>query len=297
MKTKPFPLAMAVLLALACAWFARLAWRAHRDLITLHVRNAPLAVVVRALERQSWEKIRFDSHLNARITLDMDNAPLSTVLDKLAEKAGALWGRTYAVYASDSALKGLESVLRGEEELAAAGWTNLAPKNEPLAPPPRGLPSSGEEKLPGMRQRHSIVVKGKRETKVISIGPDGVTHEWSSERLVLPAALYSRLGADLPSAATAETAARTASIVHGRSCLYYFLEPAPPGMDNLSGGGGTSSQAGAVKVGDIQGELTRKTQFRRLKELSLSPEAQVQQARQNLANQRQTQTLTTEETK
>lgn len=55
MKTKQIALALAAV-AVAGLWFGRLAWRAHNNLVTLHVRNAPLAEVVRSMERQTWGK-------------------------------------------------------------------------------------------------------------------------------------------------------------------------------------------------------------------------------------------------
>ena len=54
--------------------------------------------------------------------------PLTNVLDSLAEQSGARWGKTHAVYDSESALTRLEGVFGGGSSLDAAGWTNLAPR-------------------------------------------------------------------------------------------------------------------------------------------------------------------------
>src|SRR5208283_3585815 len=110
MKTRQIGVALAAM-AVATIWFGRLAWRAHHNLVTLNARNMPLAEVVSALERQTWEKIRFDKSMSARITLNVKDAPLGQVLDLVAERAGARWQKTFAVGASDSAMKKLESVL------------------------------------------------------------------------------------------------------------------------------------------------------------------------------------------
>jgi hypothetical protein len=50
MKTKYLLLVMGGLLAAGGLWFGRAAWRAHRQLVTLDVRNVPLADVLRKLE-------------------------------------------------------------------------------------------------------------------------------------------------------------------------------------------------------------------------------------------------------
>src|SRR5271170_2302593 len=68
MKTRQFVIILATALVLAGLWFGRLAWRAHRNLVTLHARNMPLADVVRSLEHQTCEHIRFDKRLRAKIT-------------------------------------------------------------------------------------------------------------------------------------------------------------------------------------------------------------------------------------
>ena len=76
----------------------------HRNLVTLHVRNMPLAEVVRMVANQAHEKIGVDGKLSGNVTLDVKNAPLTNVLDLLAEQAGARWGKTHAVYDSKAAL-------------------------------------------------------------------------------------------------------------------------------------------------------------------------------------------------
>jgi len=100
----------------------------HRNLVTLHVRNMPLAEVVRMVANQAHEKIGVDGKLSGNVTLDVKNAPLTNVLDLLAEQAGARWGKTYAVYDAKAALTRLESVFAGSSTLSDEGWTNLAPQ-------------------------------------------------------------------------------------------------------------------------------------------------------------------------
>jgi hypothetical protein len=346
MKTRQIGIAIAAL-AVAGLWFGRLAWRAHHHLVTLHARNMPLAEVVSSLEWQTWEKIKFDRKLGAKITLNVKDAPLDQVLDLVADKAGARWQKTFAVGASAGAMAKLESVLEGAEKLDAAGWTNLAPQFSELAledPPGAGstigafpLPGKALENPPGpivgqesigggpvpeqpqgnhpMIMRQRIIPngvsggEGKSEglgggAKMVTFLPDGTTDQWSTERLVLETCLLSQLSGDLPSEATPEAAAHVASSVHGRSRLYYALEKSPfearpmPGP----GGGRTLHHAhGPPQPGDepiaLDGAIANMAQMarqNRLRELSRSPEEQVERARQHGANKMRFET--TEET-
>jgi hypothetical protein len=302
MKTRHIGIALAAV-AVAGIWFGRLAWRAHHNLVTLHARNMPLAEVVSSLERQTWNKIRFDKSMSARITLNVKDAPLWRVLDWVAERAGARWQKTFAVGASDGAMKKLESVLDGAEKLDAAGWTNLAPRFSEREHP--DLPDGGPEPTDGKQDQftHTFTrsaggagLGGGRSagaptdtttgafmtTETFSSG--GVIDRWSSERLVLESSLVPRLGSELPGEATAETAARVASSVHGRSRLYYALEKSP------FGGGPTAGPplSGPRKPGheqaafiDAGANITQMLRQQRLLELSRSPEEQVERARQH----------------
>lgn len=127
MKTKYLFLGLGALLAVGGGWSGRAAWRAHYQLVSLDVRNAPVAEVLRKIERQTWKKIRAEKGLDAHITLHVTDKPLRVVLDRIAEQAGAHWSTLYAVYDSSRALRALDSALRGDGQLEPAGWTKIAP--------------------------------------------------------------------------------------------------------------------------------------------------------------------------
>jgi hypothetical protein len=341
MKTRQIGIAVAAL-AVAGLWFGRLAWRAHHHLVTLHARNMPLAEVVRSLEWQTWEKIKYDRRLEAKITLNVKDAPFDQVLDLVADKAGARWQETFAVGASDGAMAKLELVLEGAEKLDAAGWTNLAPQFSEFAldnPPGAGSaigafplpgrsaesasenppgPVVGQESIGGgsgpeqIPRNHPIIVRqrmipngasgGKGRSEGLGGGakimftslPDGTTDQWSTERLVLETSLLSQLSGDLPAEATPESAAHVASSVHGRSRMYYALEKSPfeAGLMGGPDGGRTLHHAhGPPQPGDEQvalgGAIANMAQMARqnkLRELSRSPEEQVERARQHADN-------------
>src|SRR5664279_1042677 len=121
MKTAKIATIMGLVVGVAGVCLAFKFWAEHRNLVTLHVRNVPLAEVVRMIESQSREKIRVDGKLAVNVTLDVENAALTNVLDQLAEQAGARWGKTYALYDSKAALNRLESVFLGDSTLDAEG--------------------------------------------------------------------------------------------------------------------------------------------------------------------------------
>ncbi len=311
MKTKYFGIAFTAA-ALAGIWFGRLAWRAHHNLVTLHARNMPLEQVVRSLERQTWEKIRFDKTLRAKITLNVRDAPLSSVLDLVADRAGARWRKTFAVGASDNALAKLEPVFDGTATLEAAGWTNLAPQfsSSPLPDTPGGGPNPGQGG-PGMFRTFRRSGSGGRGGpdapdgggQMVTILPDGTVDQWSSERLVMEMSLLPQLGPMPPSEATPQTAALAASAVHGRSRLYYALEKAPfemgrPPGPPMGGPRVAGRNPGAPGVpGDIAATLAQHRRQQRLRELSRSPEEQVERARQNGENRTHIETGAGAETK
>lgn len=307
--------------ALAGGWWGRAAWRAHRKLVTLHVRNAALADVVRSMERQTWERIRFDKHLEARITLNLVDAPLSAALDAVALKAGARWQINDAVGASTLGWRQLEMALDTGSDVDDAGWTNLAPavadaappdaepaKARVMLPPPDGAASAGQKdpgaspprnvQRSGPITRHALAPEGMNPggERIITMS-DGKVDQWSPERLVLESRLTAELGASSPEEATLAAARQTAAAVHGEARVYYALEKAPFGV-GVGGGfvfthrtpdgrGGPRHLIGPGASpgpsGDFIASMRARQQEQRLRELANSPEEQVQNARERAA--------------
>ena len=295
MKTRKIAIALAAV-AVAGFWFGRLAWRAHYNLVTLRAHNMPLAEVVRSLERQTWEKIRYDKSMSAKITLNVKDAPLSVVLDLVADRAGARWQKVFAVGGSGAAMKSLESALDGATKLEAAGWTNLAPRFAELdnSAISAALPGPTESK-PGQVERRvfrtmTIGANGKIQpggppaaAQTVTTSAGGKVDQWSSERLVLETSLLPLLGSALPEEATTETAAHVASSVHAQSRLYYSLEKSPfesTGMmsHSLTATGKPGEEQ--VNFNDPAKQLSQWRRQARLRALSHSPEEQVERARQ-----------------
>jgi len=216
MKTKPIFRALSVLLLVGSLWFGRTAWRAHRQLVTLDVRNAPLAEVLRKVERQTWKKIRAEKKLDARITLRVTDKPLAYVMDQLAEQSGAHWSTLYAVYASGRALNKLDMVLSGDGKLEPAGWIKAAPKAPPFDLPEPGPGASvfhHEANSAGPAPGTGPMLLIRKGDTVMQQGPGGRVEMWSPEELVVDLTLQPRLsGMRLETASPAEAseAAQTA---------------------------------------------------------------------------------------
>ncbi len=235
MKPKHLVMIIGILLAVGGLWFGHAAWRAHRQLVTLDLRDVSLAEVLRKIEEQTWTKIRAEKSVNARITLHVKDAPLRSVLDRIAEQAGARWSTVYAVYDSSRALKALDSALRGDGKLESAGWTRLAPK---LSGPDEVPESVGP--LPPSRSDFRADSPPLTERKLKPYmrwragGPlpdaSGPVHDRprvisrAAEELVAETSLSARInsnGATRDLAATPDSAARAARAVGGKWTIYF----------------------------------------------------------------------------
>lgn len=117
----------AVIAAGGIFWLGRSIWRAKTDTVSLHVRNAPVAAVLRQLESQSGETIVAGKDLTGSVTLDLDSLPLTEALDHVAAQAGGMAGAIHAVYRSDYELRQLKAELAAGRSPAEPTWTNLAP--------------------------------------------------------------------------------------------------------------------------------------------------------------------------
>ena len=265
MKTKYIAMGMGLAFLAVALWFGRVAWRAHRNLVTLHVRNAPLAEVLRKIERQTWETIQHNPSMEARVKLDVTDMPLPEVLNLLAEQAGARASTVYAVYNSKPALRRLESALQGRTSLDDAGWTNVS-KGMPFMLAgaelkekireqlkAQGLEGKTDPELYAKRvaeavERNSSSGQARRFTKDgkgIFVGPgssrafqykkDGSTEAFEEDsfnpkRLVVESQSSAKLKDILPLVATPEAAAKAARKAHGRWTTLYALEKSPIGL-------------------------------------------------------------------
>ncbi len=257
MKTKHVVQGLILVLVAGGLWVGRVAWRVRHQLVTVRVRNVPLAEVLKSVERQTRTKIRAEQGLETRITLRVADKPLAYVLDRLAEQAGGRWSTIYAVYDSPNSFTSLDSALTAGGELEKAGWTKLAPSPPELKEPENlnSLPPPGTELqvqplppgfAPGrvVTATEDVVASGPASTGsarpgsmprmvrvVRGVAPDGKAvaeqEVWSPEELVIESALKERLGKENPEDATPGIAAQVAKKVNSHwTTLYSFRKSA-----------------------------------------------------------------------
>lgn len=127
-------LLVAGLAVLATGWFARAAWRARADLVTLDVRDRPVAEVVRRMERQTWETIVLADGVQGTVTLRIKDAPLLTALNLLAQQVQARGQEIHVLSFKGDAARRLARHLALGTNAPLNLWTNLAAGRGPGGP-------------------------------------------------------------------------------------------------------------------------------------------------------------------
>jgi hypothetical protein len=117
-------LVIALLIAVG-GYGARLAWRAHHNLVTLDVRDMDVRKVANKIEWQTWEDIYIHKEVQGKVTFKVVNAPLDEVMRILGGQTQSRPALFYALYSNGKSLTALERSLRGEVDPATHGWTNL----------------------------------------------------------------------------------------------------------------------------------------------------------------------------
>ena len=98
-------IATLVAIGLVLAYGGRLAWRAHKNIVSLDVHNMPVRDVVRKLRWQTWESIVVNNNVDARVSLVVDNQPLNGVLALIADQSEARWSVAYPLYTTKAKLQ------------------------------------------------------------------------------------------------------------------------------------------------------------------------------------------------
>ena len=113
-----------VAVGLAAASTGRLAWRAHKNIVTLDVHNMKVADVAKKLRWQTWESITVHKDLTNRVTLQVEDQPLVDVLALIADQCEGRWSVAYPLYTTGAKLALAKRVATGEVESPQPGWTN-----------------------------------------------------------------------------------------------------------------------------------------------------------------------------
>jgi len=152
-------ISVTVLAVAGAAWAGRAIYRAKKNIVSIDVYNAPLADVIKKLERQTWETILARGDIQTKVTLKVKNVPLDEALDQLGRQAGVNWSKWHAVHDSRRALDKLETALRNRGKLEDVGWTNLAPADFPDEP-------SWQAGGPNVGGGGEVVIKGRKPVMI-----------------------------------------------------------------------------------------------------------------------------------
>ncbi len=107
-------------------------------LITVHVTDAPLPMVIKSIEKQGGISIRTNLEADKTVTMHVDKVPLSYALDVLANVADARVELAYFLAPTKPPIDALLTAMAAGEK--PEGWQRF---HIPL--PPGGLPGAGDE--------------------------------------------------------------------------------------------------------------------------------------------------------
>ncbi len=122
---KKLPTLLALVVVAVLGYGTWVALKAHRNLVTLNVRNMEVREVVKKIERQTWESIFVQKEVQGKVTFNVRNAPLEDVLKIIGDQTFSRWSAIYPLYSNGKSLAWFEKALRGEADPVEHGWTNL----------------------------------------------------------------------------------------------------------------------------------------------------------------------------
>ena len=114
-----------LLLASSGGYVTWAAIRAHRNLVTLNVRDMEVRKVISKIEWQTFETIIPDKNVKGKVTMNVRNVPLEVAMQIISDQTESRFGTVYPIYSSSRTLNMLQRAMRGEIEPEFAGWTNL----------------------------------------------------------------------------------------------------------------------------------------------------------------------------
>ncbi len=114
-----------VLAVLALFWLGVKAWQAHKNLVTLDVRDADVRDVLKKIEWQTWETIVVHKDVKGKVTFNVVKSPLEEVLRIISDQTSLRISAVYPIYSKSSAYVNLRKIARGDLYKNTAGWTNF----------------------------------------------------------------------------------------------------------------------------------------------------------------------------
>ena len=168
MATRKVIVTLALLISATALYGGWLAYLAHRDLVTLNVRNLDVRAAVKKVERQTWEDIFVDKGVQGKVTLNVRRMPLTEVLRRIADQTLSRSSSIYPLYSNKKSLEMLKQALRGELDPSEHGWTNLHARSFGPGPGPGGMPGFAM-----MAMGRPVPGQERPETKRVSLNISG----------------------------------------------------------------------------------------------------------------------------
>ena len=114
-----------VLTVLALFWLGGKAWQAHKNLVTLDVRDADVRDVLKKIQWQTWETMVVHKDVKGKVTLNVVKVPLEEVLSIITDQTSVRITAVYPIYSKGSAYVNLRKLARGDVYKNTVGWTNF----------------------------------------------------------------------------------------------------------------------------------------------------------------------------
>jgi hypothetical protein len=115
-----------VLAVLALFWLGGKALQAHKNLVTLDVRDADVRDVLKKIQWQTWETIVVHKDVKGKVTFNVVKSPLEEVLRIISDQTSLRISAVYPIYSKGSAYVNLRKLARGDIYKDTAGWTNFS---------------------------------------------------------------------------------------------------------------------------------------------------------------------------
>ncbi len=261
----------------ATAYAGSLAWRAHSKLVTLHVRNAPVAKVVSKLRWQTWETFVANTNVTGAITLDVDRMPLERVLSIIGEQLNARWTSVYPIYRDKIALVSLGRALRGEADLANTGFTT------------EGGPGMGFRSEPPGAEPRLVTLHLTNTDLTISALALG---RFGGGQVLVEKSANAPVNLELANLSLEKAVATVAQSTHRKTTHLYSLQPGRgPGMMAAGRGGDRERPDRAPADGEADARRAEKMQ----QVLQALPEDEQKKAEERQAERTAMQSLTPEQ--
>jgi hypothetical protein len=199
-----------------------LAYLAHRNLVTLDVRNMDVRNVVKKVERQTWESIFVEKSVEGKVTLKVRRMPLEEVLRRIADQTFCRSGAIYPLYSNSRSLTALEQALRGETDPMTHGWTNLPGRMfGPGGMLGFGMPGFGP---PGETRAQNQTVSLNIVGKDVAFATLAL-NRFAQARVVPEDGTAATVNLNLKKATVSKAVAQLAKAAHRKWTILYALQP------------------------------------------------------------------------